>query len=91
MTRSEILKTAEALIAGERAKAHGDACRSFEKLAAVWSAMTGATITAAQACIMLAQLKQVRAWGSPGHEDSWVDAAGYAALGGEIAGGEGSK
>lgn len=91
MNRSEILKAAESLVTGERQKAHGDVREGFAKLAAVWSAMTGATITAPQVAIMLGQLKQVRAWSNPAHTDNWADMAGYAALGGEIAdaGGEG--
>ena len=35
---------------------------------------------------MLVDLKTVRAWGNPAHDDNWVDIAGYAACGGEIAG-----
>lgn len=91
MNRSEILKAAGDLITGDRQKAHGDAREGFARLAAVWSAMTGATITAPQVAIMLGQLKDVRAWSNPGHADNWTDKAGYAALGGEIAdaGGEG--
>ena len=30
-------------------------------------------------------LKTVRAWGNPDHGDNWVDIAGYAACGGELA------
>jgi hypothetical protein len=34
---------------------------------------------------MLIDLKTVRAWSNPEHFDNWVDMAGYAACGGEIA------
>jgi hypothetical protein len=36
--------------------------------------------------LMMAWLKIVRASGNPGHEDSFVDLAGYAACGAELAG-----
>jgi hypothetical protein len=35
---------------------------------------------------MMVDLKTVRAWGNPSHHDNWIDVAGYAACGGEIAG-----
>lgn len=37
---------------------------------------------------MLVDLKVTRAWGNPSHGDNWVDIAGYAACGGELAGAE---
>ena len=43
-------------------------------------------VTPAQVCILLIDLKTCRAWGNPGHADNWIDVAGYAACGGEVAG-----
>ena len=85
MNRPEILAAAEACVTRDREATHGAPEESFTKLAKVWSAMVGVEITAGQACLMLAQLKVVRAWGNPKHVDNWVDGAGYFACGGERA------
>ena len=85
MNRAEILSTAARAVTVDRAATHGDAERNFATIAAIWSTLTGATITAPQVALMLAGLKIARAWGNPQHGDSWVDLAGYAACGGEIA------
>ena len=85
MKRSEILDTAKGYVTKDRAATHGDAEQTFGRIAAVWSARLGVAITQAQVCILLADLKSCRAWGNPQHADNWVDLAGYAACGGEIA------
>ena len=85
MNRSEILNTAKQYVTADRAATHGDAEKTFGRIAAVWSARLGVPITEAQVCILLADLKSCRAWGNPQHADNWVDLAGYAACGGEIA------
>ncbi|MGZ9811541.1 DUF6378 domain-containing protein [Pseudoroseicyclus sp. H15] len=84
--RTIILAEANRAVTVDRAATHGSAEQSFGQLAALWSALTGAAITPAQVALMLAQLKIVRAWNNPGHGDNWVDLAGYAGLGGEVAG-----
>lgn len=96
--RAAILATAEELVNGERARTYGDAKASFQRVADLWNAMGFRTaharaeghepmrkLEAADVALALAQLKVSRIISSPDHEDSWVDLAGYAALGGEIA------
>ncbi|MBN7755505.1 hypothetical protein JYP46_01595 [Nitratireductor aquimarinus] len=85
MTRSDILETALQCVTVDRAATHGDAERTFGRIAAIWSARLGVELSEEQVCIMLVDLKTCRAWGNPGHADNWVDMAGYAACGGEIA------
>lgn len=85
MTRSEILEAAHQAVTADRAATHGEAEDSFSQIAAIWSARLGVPITAAQVAILLVDLKTVRAWGNPIHADNWVDIAGYAACGGEVA------
>ena len=85
MKRSEILAKAEQAVTVDRAATHGDVENSFATLAAIWSVRLGVSITPAQATIMMIDLKTVRAWTNPTHADSWVDCAGYAACGGEVA------
>lgn len=83
--RSEILATADDLINGERDASYGDALDSFTRIAKLWTATLGIEISPTQVALLLAQLKLARLAASPTHEDSWIDLAGYAALGGEIA------
>lgn len=87
-SRGEILAEAEQAVIVDRAATHGDVQGSFGQIAAIWSVRLGVTISAAQVAIMMIDLKTVRAWGNPGHADNWIDIAGYAACGGEIAAGE---
>lgn len=89
MNRTEILETANDYITNDRAQTHGqDAENSFGRIAAYWSAHLDCPISAADVCTMMALLKLARIAGNPKHLDSWIDVAGYAALGGEIAAGE---
>lgn len=83
--RAAILDAARQAVMVDRAATHGAVERSFGTIADLWSARLGVAITAAQVAIMLIDLKTVRAWGNPAHADNWVDMAGYAACGGEIA------
>lgn len=83
--RAQILRTAEKLINGQRAKDYGDACENFQRIADLWAPILRTPVTAEQVALCMAQVKIARLITSPGHEDSWIDLAGYAALGGEIA------
>lgn len=89
MNRGDILDTARQAVTVDRAATHGAAEDTFARIAAVWSARLGIDLRADQVAIMLIDLKTCRAWGNPGHADNWVDMAGYAACGGELAAGKG--
>lgn len=86
MNRDQILDTAGSLINGDRARDYGDAAENFQRIADLWCPILGVDVTATDVALCLTQLKVARLITSPGHQDSWVDAAGYVALGGEIAG-----
>lgn len=85
MTRGDILDLARTLVTLDRAATHGPVEDSFAMIAALWSVRLGVAIRPDQVAILLVDLKTVRAWGNPGHGDNWVDMAGYAACGGELA------
>lgn len=85
MNRSTALSTAEGLINGPRAKDYGDASENFQRIADLWKPILKTDVTAAQVGLCLTQLKIARLIQSPNHQDSWVDAIGYLALGTEIA------
>lgn len=83
--RQKVLDTAREIVTKDRQAIHGAPEDSFAHIARVWSARLGITITPAQVCILMADLKAARAWQNPSHIDSWVDLAGYAACGAECA------
>lgn len=85
MKRVNTLEAARKAVTQDRAATHGDLEDNFSNIAQIWSVRLGRTITSEQVAIMLVDLKTVRAWGNPKHEDNWVDIAGYAACGGELA------
>jgi hypothetical protein len=86
ITRSDVLSTADHLISKDRADVYGPPRQSFGRIGALWGAMLGTdAIPPETVALMLVQLKVSRIVSSPSHEDSWVDLAGYAALGGELA------
>ena len=89
-TRSgEILRAAADIVDGPRNETHGDKERSFDAIAKLWSAylsMTGEphSVTAADVCAMMVLLKFARSEHGQHVEDHGVDAAGYAAIWGEL-------
>lgn len=85
MTRDEILSEARQACTVDRDATHGPAPRNLARIAALWSLRLGVEILPHQVALLLGDMKTVRAWGNPGHMDNWIDLAGYAALGGELA------
>lgn len=85
MTREELLKKAAETVCGSREQAHGNPHGTFERIAKAWSAYLEVELTAADVAVMMILFKTARLKGNPKHEDSWVDIAGYAACGSEIA------
>lgn len=84
--RDQVLAEAQRLIGGQRRTDYGDPRESFVRLAQMWSALLPVQVTPAQVALCLAALKLSRASVTPEHADSWVDLAGYAALGAEVSG-----
>jgi hypothetical protein len=68
-------------ITHDRAADYGDPRVSFDRIALMWSAITGADITAQQVAHMMICLKLSRLQTSPDHLDSYVDIVGYARCG----------
>ena len=83
--RAFILREAENLINGQRADDYGSPQVNFSRIAKLWEPILGLEITPVQAALMLAQLKVARLINTPTHRDSYIDAAGYIALGAELA------
>lgn len=86
MTQRDVtLDTAKDLISGQRAEEYGDATESFTRLAHIWTGVLGVEVAPEKVALLLAGLKLSRLAATPAHADSWVDLAGYAALGSEVA------
>lgn len=86
MTRFEILQKAEAIITGERQQNYGTPEDNFKRIASLWNAYMGDDLfDAVDVAMMMALLKIARISTGTQTEDSFVDLAGYAACGGEIA------
>lgn len=83
MTREGILMTAQRLINGKRAADYGDAYENHQRIAQLWSVLLEQDVTPEQVYQCMIAVKLARLIVTPGHEDSWIDICGYAALGGE--------
>lgn len=82
-TRAEILQEAERIVNGEREGQYGSPEDNFGRIAGLWSAYSGASLTAQDVAVMMCLMKMARIKAG-GTMDCWVDLAGYAACGGEI-------
>lgn len=86
MTREETLDNAKRIVTGRRDDEYGGPEDNFSRIAALWSAYLGTDIGAEDVAIMMVLLKISRLAASCYEStDSWVDIAGYAACGAEIA------
>lgn len=88
MERSEILAAAEKCVCGHRELDYGSPEDNFTIIAKLWTVYTGLCLDAVDVAMMMALMKIARIKGAQlgrVSEDSFVDLAGYAACGGEIA------
>lgn len=85
MKRTEILDAAKEIITKDRHDTHGEAEDSFAQIAGAWSWYLSRPVTAFDVAQMMVLFKVARMKHNPLHQDSAVDACGYAALAGEIA------
>ena len=84
--RQIILDKASNLIDGDRADEYGDAQGNFERIATYWNTHLGLIdfISPTDVAVMMTLVKVSRLHGEAKSIDSFVDACGYMALGGEI-------
>lgn len=83
MDRPQTLHAAHAAVTHGRA-GYGTPADNFARVAAYWGQHLGVVVTASDVAVMMVLLKAARLRNDPGHEDSWVDIAGYAACGAEV-------
>ena len=96
MNRTGILETAQVCICGQREEDYGSPEDNFSVIAAFWEAYikrkcvgpeTIVEVLPEDVAAMMALLKLGRIATGSAQPDSWVDLAGYAALGGELSSG----
>lgn len=85
MTRNEILENAARIVSGDRDKQYGNPENSFTEIGSLWSAYLGREVTPLDVAIMMSLMKIARIKTGNFKEDSYIDACGYLACGGEIA------
>lgn len=88
MNRAETLDTAKKCVCGQREIDYGSPEDNFKTIADLWSAYKKVEFTPVDVTMMMALLKIARVVGGSATEDSFVDLAGYAACGAEIASGK---
>jgi hypothetical protein len=85
MTRAETLDRAKQCVCGQRENEYGSPEDNFRSIAVLWSAYKNTDFTPTDVAMMMALLKIARIKTGTATEDSFVDLAGYAACGAEIA------
>lgn len=89
MRRKVLLKKAAAIVCGERDEQYGGPEDTFGQIAMLWSDWLEVPIRAEDVAVLMILMKTARVKTSRyKSSDSWVDIAGYAACGSEIALGE---
>lgn len=99
MNAQQIASRAAELVSGDREKTHGDKAVNFGNIARLWNAWLvnkdgprGHLLTGADVADLMELLKIARRASGEFNADDFIDAAGYAAIAGELSaprGGEG--
>ena len=86
--RYYFLDKAEEYIGGPRNRQYGDARENFYRISQILNAILEdklkSKLTEEDVAQISIGIKLARLRHTPDHEDSWIDIAGYAALGGEV-------
>jgi len=85
MTRSEILAKAASAVCGQREQDYGSPESNFGLIGQLWTMYLDTLVTAEDVAMMMCLFKIARIRTGRGKDDSFIDLAGYAACGGEIA------
>lgn len=87
--REECLRRACEIVNGQREQSYGTPEDNFKVIAELWSTYLEADVSAVDVAMMMSLLKIARIRSGSFTEDSFIDLAGYAACGYEIASGHG--
>lgn len=83
--RRKALMEAADLIDSDRNAIYGEPEDNFRRIADLFSGYLETEITPSQVAILMALVKVARLVHTPDHHDSYIDAAGYFAIGAELA------
>ena len=83
MNRTELLENVTIALS-DRGSAYGDASENFQHIADMWGIILRENVTVKEVALCMAAVKVARLVETPDHADSWIDLAGYAALGVEV-------
>lgn len=83
--REKLLIEAARVVTQDRNAQYGSPEDSFEIVAELWSTLFKIPVFPYQVALAQDLLKTARLMNNPGHRDSWVDKAGYAACGFDVA------
>ena len=83
--REAVLAAALAAVNGERNESYDEPENNFLRISMLWTAYLGYEVSASDVAVMNILQKVGRLMYSPTHWDSWVDIAGYAACGADVA------
>lgn len=86
MTRADILDGARKCVCEDRESQYGSPEDSFKLIAELWTVYLGCGVSPNDVAIMMALLKIARIATGRFKADSYIDACGYLACAGEIAG-----
>lgn len=84
MKRDEVLSKAGELINGDRHTDYGEAYANHLRIARIWAVILGHEVEPAQVALCMLGVKVARLSNDIQKADSWIDIAGYAALGAEM-------
>lgn len=82
--RLSFLESVGSTINGDRQDDYGSAKDSFERVAQMWATYLNYPVDSKDVAHMLILMKVSRLVTSPNKRDSYIDIAGYAALGAEL-------
>lgn len=85
MFRKQILENAIRTVCQDRRDQYGQIEDNFGLIADLWSSYLGASVTAVDVTMMMGMLKMARIKTGKYTQDNFVDLAGYAACGAEVA------
>lgn len=85
MTREELLDRAKEIVTKHRQSSYGTPEDSFGRIASFWSTYLGVTLSPADVANLMILLKVARSLNDLSKEDNYLDMAGYAACGAEVA------
>lgn len=84
MNRKEFLEKVGATVDGQREDDYGAPERNLQRIASLWGTYLEVVVRPGDVAAMMALLKIARLSQNIHHDDSWLDLAGYAAIGAEI-------